>query len=131
MQQPAEESKGQNGNAVKNEMEQDVIRKQEDEGFKYKDRSFIQTIDNLYNQYNMGYYHRLETLQDDFRYLVEKVIRTRCKNQLAKDYLNKLLVAAITHLDRKKNDFNSKWRTFYDNKFRENKEFNPSVSYEW
>ena len=62
-----------------------------DEQYKFKDRSNIKTVDHLYQLYNLGYYHRIETLQDDFRFLVEKVIRTRCKNELAKEYLNRVM----------------------------------------
>ena len=90
----------------------------------------MKTIDHLYALYNLGYYHKLETLQDDVRFLVEKVIRTRCKNELAKSYLDKVLQSSLQHLDRKKNDFNVKWRSFFENKFRDNA-LNPKVEYEW
>ena len=37
----------------------------------------------------------------------------------------------MLHLDRKKTDFSAKWRSYFDNKFRENKEYNPRVEWEW
>lgn len=37
---------------------------------------------------------------------------------------------AMQHLERKKSDFNIKWRSFFENKFRENA-LNPKVEYEW
>ena len=78
----------------------------------------------------MGYYHKLETLQDDLTQLVERVTRTRCRNQLAKDYLAKVLQSGLLHLDRKKTEFVSKWRSYMEGKFRDNED-NPRVLYEW
>ena len=62
-----------------------------DEEFKFKDRSYINSIDSLHLRFNMGYYHNLRTLQDDLEYLVTKVIKTRCKNQLGEEYLKRVL----------------------------------------
>lgn len=44
----------------------------------------------------------------------------RCKNKLAKDYLQEVLAKSMQHLDRKKNDFTNKWRDYFNFKFREN-----------
>ena len=59
---------------------EDLNKQRDENAFNFKDRSFIKNFDNLYNLYNKGYYHRLETLQEDVKYLIEKTIRTRCKN---------------------------------------------------
>lgn len=79
----------------------------------------------------MGYYHSLEKLQEEFKQLIERTIRTRCKNQLAIDYLNRVMVQCMQHIDRKKNDFNAKLRSFYETKFKENAMMNPKVEWEW
>ena len=65
----------------------------------------------------MGYYLKLESLQEDFTALVARVTANRCKNHLAREYLAKVYQAAMAHLDRKKNDFNAKWRAFMESKF--------------
>jgi len=104
---------------------------QGDETFRFKDRSSITSVDYLYTRYNLGYYHRLESLQADFRHLIQTVIDTRCKNQLARDYVNRVLQQAMQHLERKRNDFNTKWRFFFEHKFRENQQIHPHVEGEW
>ena len=45
------------------------------------------TIDALHSRYRMGYYNNIESLQEDLKALIERTIRTRCKNELAKKYL--------------------------------------------
>lgn len=92
----------------------------EDENFRFTDKSQILTIDTLFYLYNMGYYHNLEDLQDDFKKLIDRTIRLRCKNELAKVYLQKVSQQSLQHLDRKKNDFTSRWRSYFEGKFIEN-----------
>lgn len=79
----------------------------------------------------MGYYHSLDKLQDEFKQLIERTIKNRCKNQLAIDYLNRVMAQCMQHIDRKKNDFNAKLRNFYETKFKENGMMNPKVEWEW
>ena len=38
---------------------------------------------------------------------------------------------AIKHIDRKKNDFGHKWRLFFENKFKVNRDSYPRVEWEW
>ena len=95
----------------------------------FHDRSTcLRHIDDLYTRYSLGYYHNLEELQDDLKWLVEKISKTRCKNELARIYLQHVLSSSLTHLSRKKNDFTAKWKSFYEQKFRSNMINNAHVS---
>ena len=88
-------------------------------------------MDDLYNKYSFGYYHQLDTLKDEITHLVEKVIKKRCIGELSVRYLRKVLQASYAHLDRKKNDFITKWRVFFETKFRENMEREPCIQGGW
>lgn len=54
------------------------------------DRRKVESIDCLYERYKLGYYHRLDSLQSDFSALIERVLKGRCKNKLAKDYIERV-----------------------------------------
>ena len=73
----------------------------------------------------------MEQLKEEITWLVERVIATRCKGELATRYLRKIEQASHLHLDRKKNDFSVKWRAFFESKFKENSIINPRVMGDW
>ena len=63
---------------------------QTDEAFIFRNRNYFKNVDNLYSLFGLGYYHRIESLQNDLEILIDNVIRTRCKNSLAREYMNKV-----------------------------------------
>ena len=58
-----------------------------EDAFKFMNRFKIESIDCLHTRYQFGYYNKLDSLQSDFAELIDRVIERRCKNNLAKDYL--------------------------------------------
>lgn len=101
------------------------------EQFLFQDKATLTSIDDLYHTYSCGYFHSLESLKNEISKLIERVLSTRCKGELTCRYLKKIELASHTHLDRKKNDFNNKWKAFFESKFKENALINPRVTGEW
>ena len=66
-----------------------------DEPFVFRNRNYFGNVDSLYSLFGLGYYHRIESLQSDLILLIDNVIRTRCKNSLAREYMNKVKQLAL------------------------------------
>ena len=77
----------------------------------------------------MGYYHSMDDLIGDFKAIVAHAQEVRCRNRLARNYLEKVKGTALQHMERKRNDFVARWRAFFDSRFRENEE--PRVNGSW
>jgi hypothetical protein len=88
------------------------------EFFDYKPIEKLTSLDDLYEKFNMGYYHSLESLERDLCELVEKTKKTRCKNELALKYLDYFMSTATMYLRRKQTDFLSKWRVYYESRLQ-------------
>ena len=91
--------------------------------FKFMNRDHISSIECICNRYSMHYYHRLQSLELDFSQLVRKTIETRCKNELARNYLRRVEESVIKHLQDKRSEFKERWCCFYEHKFIQNQVF--------
>ena len=69
------------------QQEEEKKQFQTEQTYFFEDKGKIMTIDALHSRYRMGYYNNIESLQEDLKALIERTIRTRCKNELAKKYL--------------------------------------------
>ena len=85
-----EEEKGQQDVNMNEEEEVKDAELGTDEAFVFRNRNYFKNVDSLYSLFGLGYYHRIESLQSDLLILIDNVIRTRCKNSLAREYMNKV-----------------------------------------
>ena len=93
----------------------------ENEIFKYNTRSAnLNTLDDLYNRYCNGYYQSLDDLSNAFVSLINRSKHERCKNGLAIEYLNQLKEIGTAEIQKKKQEFLTKWRIFFKTRFKEN-----------
>lgn len=77
-------------------------------------------MDDLYEKFNMGYYHSLESLEKDLCQLIENTKKARCRNELACKYLDYVMNSAGIYLRKRQTDFLSKWRVYYESRLVQN-----------
>lgn len=84
------------------------------------------SFDDLYERFNVGYYHNLGTLEEDIKAMFERCREQRCTNELARIYLDQVLNSVLNQL-KKKSDFTQKWLVFFEEKFLLNRRNYPHV----
>ena len=80
----------------------------------------VTSVEEIYERFIQGYYHDIDTLVNHINWLFNKAIKERCKNPLARKYLELYQTHVTTHLKNKQNSFNEKWRDYFHGKFNEN-----------
>lgn len=88
--------------------------------FKFKSRLDLTNADDIWERAEFGYYHCLQDLIADFDLLFKKVLSQRCLNLLAKVYLSQVFTKTVKLISQKHEDFKTKWRLVYENRFNAN-----------
>jgi hypothetical protein len=70
-------------------------------------------------------------LQRDFEILITKIITERCINLLSKVYTTNIFTRATNLIKAKRDEFKSKWRSYYEAKFLQNESNYPKVIGSW
>ena len=99
------------------------------EFYQYMPAESMVSLDDLYEKFNMGYYHSLESLELDLGILVENTRKNRCKNELACRYMDYVMNGAVVYLRKKQNEFLVKWRAYYESRFTANQTYSRVQSW--
>lgn len=91
----------------------------------------METLDDLWERAEDGYYHSLSDLMEDMEIITRKAIKQRCLNELSKAYLTNVLSKACTLIKSKKEAYKTQWRLFYEAKYAQNDLFYPRLKGEW
>ena len=73
------------------------------------------SMDDIYERFNQGYYHSMQSLEESMTDLFERT-RARCKNTLAFKYLELIRAQSLNYLHRK-SDFRTKWLNYFGSRF--------------
>ncbi|CDW80460.1 set domain protein [Stylonychia lemnae] len=129
--QQQEEIKKQEAVIINTSVNQTIQSQNTHAIYNFKKQEFLETIDDVWEKAEDGYYHSINDMLVDIEYMIKKTMIKRCQNTMSKVYLSLLLTRINTHLKSKQAEFKSRWRNYYEAKYAYNDQYYPRIKGQW